>query len=95
MAGWRLSDDVVTQDDVLDLVQRMKDLNFNAGAGTDFAYSNTNYTLASLIIERKSGMSLPEFARKYIFDPLDMKNTTIVSTHGQIVKNRAYGYRWH
>jgi CubicO group peptidase (beta-lactamase class C family) len=94
MAGWRLSDDVVTQDDVMDLVQRMKDLNFSAGAGTDFAYSNTNYTLASLIIKHVSGMSLPEFAQQYIFDPLDMKNTTIVPTHGQIVKNRAYGYRF-
>jgi CubicO group peptidase (beta-lactamase class C family) len=94
MAGWRLSDDVVTQDDVLDLVQRMKDLNFNAGAGTDFAYSNTNYTLASLIIQRKSEMSLPDFARKYIFVPLDMTSTTILSSHGQIVENRAYGYRF-
>jgi CubicO group peptidase (beta-lactamase class C family) len=93
MAGWRLSDDVVTQDDVLDLVRRMKDLNFTAGAGTEFAYSNTNYTLASVIIQRVSRMPLAEFARKYIFDPLDMKNTMIISTHGQIVKNRAYGYR--
>ena len=91
MAGWRLSDDVVTQDDVMDLVKRMKFLNFTAGS--QFAYSNTNYTLASLIIQRVSGLALPEFARTNIFGPLGMNNTTIASTHGQIVKNRAYGYR--
>src|SRR5262249_28528227 len=55
--------------------------------------SNTNYTLASLIVERKSGMSLPDFASKYIFNQLGMTDTKIISRHGQIVKNRAYGYR--
>ena len=40
LAGWRLSDDdVVKQEDVLNLVKRMKALNF--ALGTEFSYSNT------------------------------------------------------
>lgn len=91
MAGWRLSDDVVTRNDVLNLVKRMKTLNFPTG--TDFSYSNTNYTLAGLIVERVSGLPLSEFARTNIFAPLGMTSTSISSAHGQVVKNRAYGYR--
>ena len=91
MAGWRLSDDVVTENDVLELVKRMKTLNFHPGS--QFSYSNTNYTLAGLIVERVSGQSLADFARKRILAPLGMKRTCITSTHGEIIENRAYGYR--
>ena len=38
-------------------------------------------------------MSLSEFAHKYIFEPLGMKNTRFVERHGDIMANRAYGYR--
>ena len=91
MAGWRLSDDVVTQGDVRDLVSRMKALNFPPR--TDFAYSNTNYFLAGLVVERVSGRTLADFARENIFLPLGMLHTNFAEAHGQIVGNRAYGYR--
>jgi CubicO group peptidase (beta-lactamase class C family) len=91
MAGWRMSDDVITQGDVLRLVARTKELNFPPG--TDFAYSNTNYTLTGLIVERVSKRSLADFARDNIFLPLGMLHTTFAETHGVIVHNRAYGYR--
>jgi CubicO group peptidase (beta-lactamase class C family) len=91
MAGWRLYDDLVTRDDILGLVERMNSLDFDPR--TDFIYSNTGYTLAGLIVERVSGRSLADFARDNIFQPLGMKDTVITATHGQIVPNRAYGYR--
>jgi len=91
MAGWRLSDDVIKMDDVRNVIKRMKTLNFDPN--TDFSYSNTNYTLASLIVERTSGKPLSEFARRNIFEPLGMTSTMIADTHGQIVKGRAYGYQ--
>jgi CubicO group peptidase (beta-lactamase class C family) len=91
MAGWRLSDDVVTQEDVRDLVLRMKETNFPPRS--DFAYSNTNYFLAGLIVERVSGRPLADFARDNIFRPLGMLHTEFAATHGQIVPKRAYGYR--
>ena len=92
MAGWRLSPDVITQKDVLDtFVARMKTLNFKPGS--DFSYSNTPYTLASEIVKKLSGLPLAEFCEKHIFTPLGMKDTMIIETHGQIVRNRAYGYQ--
>lgn len=91
MAGWRLSDDVVTQADVLRLVSRMKALNFRPG--DQYLYSNTGFTLAGAIVERVSGQSLREFARTNIFQPLGMSRTVIRETHGLVVQRHAYGYR--
>jgi CubicO group peptidase (beta-lactamase class C family) len=91
MAGWRLSDDVVTRSDVMDrFVALSKTLNFDPG--DKFSYSNTNYTLAGEIVQKVSGMSLAAFCDKYIFKPLKMTRTRIIETHGEIVEHRAYGY---
>ena len=91
MAGWRLSDDVITRDDVLNFVSRMKSLNFRPG--DQYLYSNTGYTLAAGIVERLSGQPLADFAHDRIFQPLGMTHTGFAKTHGTIVENRAYGYR--
>jgi CubicO group peptidase (beta-lactamase class C family) len=91
LAGWRLGEDVISRNDVVeDLVPRIKTLNFEPGS--DYSYCNTDYTLAGEIVRRVSGVSLAEFCQKHIFKKLGMTSTTIAETHGQIVKNRAYGY---
>jgi CubicO group peptidase (beta-lactamase class C family) len=91
LAGWRLSDDTIKREDVVqDLVPRMETLNF--APGSDWSYSNTNYTLAGEIVRNVSGQSLAQFAHDQIFVPLGMTSTKFVETHGEIVKNRAYGY---
>lgn len=43
--------------------------------GTDFNYSNIGASLAASIIERSSGMPFSDFTSKYIFTPLELKNT--------------------
>jgi len=91
LAGWHLSDDVIRQEDVLNLVTRMRTLNFKPRKG--FSYSNTNYTLAGMIVEKVSGDTLPVFMNKHVFTPLGMENTKIIKNHGEIVENRATGYR--
>lgn len=90
MAGWRLSQDVVKDEDVLDLVSRQKALNFKPG--DQHLYSNTGYTLMSLIVKRVSGKSLREFTEERIFKPLGMTKTFFRDDHLMIVKNQAYGY---
>ncbi len=40
--------------------------------GTRWQYSNTNYVIAGLIVERAAGMPLLDFLRKRIFGPLQM-----------------------
>ncbi len=43
--------------------------------GKGFHYSNANYVLLGMIIEVVSGISLPQFYRERIFDPLNMNDT--------------------
>ncbi|HWB60433.1 MAG TPA: serine hydrolase domain-containing protein, partial [Chthoniobacteraceae bacterium] len=58
-----------TPEAILDQWAR-KPLDFEPG--TDWQYSNTNYTIAGLIVEKVSGMKLMDFLQKRIFTPLHM-----------------------
>jgi CubicO group peptidase (beta-lactamase class C family) len=89
IAGWRL-DDVITQQQILRVLFRQKELNFVPG--TQHLYSNGGYTLAAEIVARVSGMSFPEFCAKRIFQPLDMSHTHIHDDLRRIVPHRAYSY---
>ncbi len=51
-----------------------KPLDFDPG--TRWQYSNTNYVIAGMIVEKASGMPLMDFLRKRIFTPLGMKSVT-------------------
>jgi CubicO group peptidase (beta-lactamase class C family) len=90
MSGWRLGEDVVRDDDILDLVSRMKGLNFPPG--DQYAYSNTGFTLLAFIVKRVSGQSLREFTEANIFKPLAMSRTFFRDDHAVVSKNQAYGY---
>ena len=90
LAGWRYSPDLITDDDVLSVMSRQKDLNFPPGS--KHMYSNTNYTLLAQVVKRMSGQSFREFTTSRIFQPLGMRNTHFLDDHAEIVKNMAYGY---
>ncbi len=79
--------------DILAVAARQRSLNF--APGSDHAYSNTNYNLAALIVERVSGKSLADFSRERIFVPLGMTNTSWRDDHTNIVRQRAQAYRYH
>lgn len=89
VAGGTLAD-VIRQEELLQLVQRQRELNF--APGTANLYCNTGYTLLSEIVERVSGESFREFMRKNVFEPLGMKDSQIYEDHGRIVPGRAYSY---
>jgi D-alanyl-D-alanine carboxypeptidase len=61
--------------------------------GEDWKYSNTNYFLLGLIIERTSGRDYGAFVAEQIFRPLGM-NSTRLDTRGRRIRNRAQGYVW-
>jgi CubicO group peptidase (beta-lactamase class C family) len=48
--------------------------------GTKWQYSNTNYVIAGVIIEKASGMHLLEFLQKNVFVPLGMKSVADTDT---------------
>jgi len=90
LAGWRYSLDLITDDDVMSVVTRQKELNFKPG--DRHIYCNTGYTLMGLIVKRVSGMSLREFTTKNIFEPLGMTHTHFRDDHAEIIKRNALGY---
>jgi len=89
LSSWR-EDDVITQENVLDIIWRQRDLNF--APGDQFMYSNTGYTLLGVIVERVSGKSLRQFTDERIFKPLGMEGTHFHEHYGDLVRNRAYSY---
>jgi CubicO group peptidase (beta-lactamase class C family) len=90
LAGWRYSLDLITDDDVMSVMTRQKDLNFKPG--DRHVYCNTGYTLMGLVVKRVSGMSLREFTTKNIFEPLGMTHTHFRDDHAEIIKHDALGY---
>jgi CubicO group peptidase (beta-lactamase class C family) len=90
LAGWRYSQDLITDADVLSVVTRQKDLNFKPG--DQYMYSNTGFTLLAIVVSRVSGMSFREFTTKNIFAPLGMTHTHFRDDHEEIIKHDALGY---
>ena len=89
LAG-RSDDDFYTDDDVVEMLARQKELNFDPGS--EWLYSNSGYFLLSQIVKRAAGQSLGEYAAENIFQPLGMRNTHFHDDHTHIVQNRAAGY---
>jgi CubicO group peptidase (beta-lactamase class C family) len=75
---------------ILDLQLRQKQLTFPPGALC--SYSNTNYNLLSLIVERSSGVTLREFMQKELFLPLGMHSTRLVPYDHEPIPQHATGY---
>jgi CubicO group peptidase (beta-lactamase class C family) len=57
----------------LEWIAKQKELDFSPG--DKYAYSNSDYFLLGIIIERVSGSSLRQFAEESIFKPLGMSHT--------------------
>jgi CubicO group peptidase (beta-lactamase class C family) len=64
----------------------------NAAPGVEFDYSNTGYFLLGVVVARASGQSLAEFSRARIFEPLGMKNTSIIDRYPATIPTLARGY---
>ncbi|MBY3622915.1 beta-lactamase family protein [Acinetobacter sp. CUI P1] len=57
------------------------------------SYSNYGATLAGLIVEEVSGVPYNDYIKKYIFDPLDMKYSTVVEPLPEsFMPNKVVGY---
>lgn len=90
LEGWPRGSRTHTHTHVLDIVQRQRALNFPPGS--QYLYSNTNYNLLAIIVDRVSGMPFAEFTRRSIFEPLGMRSTQWRDDYTRIVKGRAAAY---
>ena len=90
LAGWRL-DDVIKTEQIFKLIIQQEELNFEPGK--KHRYSNSGYTLLAIIVERLTETSFADYAKKTIFDPLDMDDSFFYDDHEGIIENRAYSYK--
>ena len=90
LSGWGRTTKAYTNDDALEIIKAQKLLNNIPGA--EFIYSNSNYNLLAIIVQRVSGQSLAEFSKQNIFIPVGMTNTEWRDNRNRIVKDRAIAY---
>lgn len=76
--------------DFLDAVARNGHLNF--APGSRFLYSNTNFLLLGLIIERITQQKLGDVLAERIFKPLGMTDTMLAADIDTVIPNLATGY---
>ncbi|THD50671.1 serine hydrolase domain-containing protein [Phenylobacterium sp.] len=62
--------------------------------GSSWQYSNTDYTIVGLIVERVSGQALADVLRQNIFEPLGMTSATVLHGEAPPAKD-AQGYTRH
>jgi len=75
---WKMGD-VLHNGDILKLLKEHKfPLNFISGK--KFAYCNTNFALLALIVEKVTKTNFPKAMRQWIFEPLHMDDTFILSS---------------
>lgn len=90
LTGVGRGDRVINQDLAFDIITHQRALDFKPGS--EYSYSNSGYTLASIIVERVSKQKFPAFIEERLFKPLDMKNSSWRDDYTRIVPNRAQAY---
>ena len=89
LGGWGMTDRMTTED-VLRLMSAQRELNYPPG--DEFLYINSGYTLLALIAERAAGEPFGALAKRRIFDPLGMADTSVRDDHTAVMANAAGGY---
>jgi D-alanyl-D-alanine carboxypeptidase len=67
----------------------------NFAPGADYEYSNTNYILLGLIVEKIDGKTLAEAMRVRLFEPLGLRHTTLPPSNvTALPKPYSHGYMY-
>jgi CubicO group peptidase (beta-lactamase class C family) len=89
-SGWPRGSRLYTQHETLALIARQSARNFAPSA--EYSYSNSNYVVGAVLVERAAGESLNAYSRRKIFAPLGMTHTQWRVDFTQRVENRAIGW---
>ena len=96
LTPWRLNRDTIfTLNDVIPAL-KISSLPLNFQAGDAWEYSNINYVLSALLVEKVSGEKFDSYLSKRIFKPAGMKNTfqKTPGTNPYTHSNVAYNYEF-
>lgn len=83
---WKNSPATVRQ-----MVARFRDLPLDFRAGTRHSYSNSNYLVLGLLVEKLAEQRFGDFLRENVLDPLGLKDSGLDSNQ-RILPRRANGY---
>ena len=75
------------------LVAKFANLPLDFQPGSRYEYSNSNYNLLALILEKVTGESYGGYLRKHIFDPLGMQGSGHDGDAAQLIPLAASGYK--
>ncbi len=82
----------ITNKDVFDfIVNHYREIDI-ASWNTRFNYSNTNYALLALIVEKVSGQTFPDYVMENIFIPLGMSNSYVFTPQDSATAMPSYYY---
>lgn len=76
-----------------DLVNQIKETNYDFEPGEQWSYNNSGYFILGYIIELVSGMSFDQYLKQEIFTPLGMSNTGVYD-NSKTYTDEAIGYSW-
>ena len=62
---------------------------------TRFKYSNSNYEVLASVIEAVTELRYPDFMRKFIFEPLGMKNTFVYEAEKGLPATATISYKYN
>jgi D-alanyl-D-alanine carboxypeptidase len=78
---------------IAQLVAKFANLPLTLQPGSGYQYSNSNYNLLALVVEKVSGESYGGYLRKHIFDPLGMQDSGHDGDASQLIPLAASGYK--
>lgn len=90
LAGWGRGSRAYSNEYALYVVSKQESLNNNPG--DEYIYSNSNYNLLAVIVQRVTGLTLATFTERNIFQPAGMKHTEWRANYRKVVKDRAIAY---
>ncbi len=82
--------EIFSSKEALALVKGQRNLNFSPG--TEYDYSNTNYVLLAVIVEKITGQSFREWSEANLFSPFKMRSSFANDNPYEIINNRAVAY---
>lgn len=89
---WTKKDEFMTNDDLIEIMQKNPNIKGTYKPNTRFEYNNTNYALLASIVEKVSGESFPKFMKETFFEPLGMHNTWVYDVRGEIPEKYALSH---
>lgn len=87
-SGWNTKQ-FATNEDMLKVLYTFKPQR-SYPPGKRFSYSNTNYALLAMIIEKVTGLTYPDYMREKIFEPLQMNHTYVFTLKDTLNANPSF-----